>query len=103
MRNMLIVGLMLVGLFVATPVIAAEASKKVTLPTVDIRTIAVILQDGDYEVVVPLYNIISVKMDRKDKVYKVYYYGYYNDSGRSLKISKGDYERLKRLLIKSEQ
>jgi hypothetical protein len=102
MKKSLIVCLVVaVSLFSTTAF--SETPQDTSIPRVDIRTNAVILQDGEYEVVVPLYNIISVYMHRTKKKYTVMYYGYYNESGREMEISKEDYEKLKRLIVKTEQ
>ncbi len=101
MKKTLIVCLLVLSLFV-TPAFS-ETQHDTSIPRVDIRSNAVILQDGEYEVVVPLYSVISVYMHRTKKKYNVMYYGYYNESGREMEISKEDYEKLKRLLLKTEQ
>lgn len=102
MKSKLLVGLLVAASLFSTPAFSETPENSVP-PKVDIRGNIVILQDRDYELVVPLGSIISVRMDRSSKEYVIVYYGYYTDSATKMRISKEEYEKLKRHLIKSEQ
>ncbi len=96
MKKILITCLLVLSLFM-TPAFAN------TFATIDIRGNAVIIQEDNFEFVVPIPNVTSVYMDGKNKIYWIQYYSYYSESAKASKISKEDYEKLKRLLIKTEQ
>ena len=95
-RILAIFGIMILCLWM-TPAFADD------LATIDIRANAVIIDANGREHVVPLYSIVSVYMDRSSKTYTIQYYSYYTERAYESNISKSDYEKLKRMLIKTEQ
>ena len=87
----------ILGGMLSTNVLAGDLS------TVEVIGNAIFIQEDDKEYVIPIFNLTSIVMNKPKKEYGIKYYGYYNESLKTSYIDKETYERLKRLLMKTDQ
>ena len=96
MKKILLITLLSFGLIL--PVYAGKLSTSVKL-----MGNAIFINESGDEYIIPIFNLTGIYTDKDDKKYYMHYYGFYSESGKRSQISKADYEKLKRLLMKTEQ
>lgn len=100
MKKLLFMGLSAMSLVVSTATTIVESS---VFKKVEILGNIIIVREDNNEFVIPIVNIVSLFKNGDDKTYYIRYYGHYDETSKVTEIDKDIYEKLKKVLMKTEQ